>query len=254
MHPARQLPISVTVAPLGDVGSAVAWAALHGIRGIQLSATHPATRPRDLGASARRDLRAIVARHELEVSGIDLWIPAAHFTDPAHAERALDAVRAACTLASDLGRVPLTVELPAPPPEGTPAAARDEAIAAVAAAADHSGILVADAAGARACPWPPIGACIDPAALLAAGEDPVTVAARAGKRLVAARLVDLLRTGMRGAPGVGDGSRLDLLGYRIALETAGFTGLPVIDARQWNDPRGEALACARRWAALLPGP
>lgn len=254
MRTDRQVPLAVTVAPLGDVAAAMAWAAANGFRGVQLSATDPQTRPRDLGASARRDLRASLVRHELQAAGIDLWIPPSHFTDPANADRALDAVRAACALASDLGRIPVSLVLPAPAAaaDGTPVAS--EWVAAVASAADRAGVTIADTSGAQGCPWPPIGICMDPAAVLARGDDPVSVAARAGSRLAAARLVDLLRSGMRGPPGGSDGARLDLLGYRIALETAGFRGLPVVDARQWQDPRGGALACAHAWTALLAGP
>lgn len=254
MLPRRQVQVSVTLAPLGDVAAAMAWAAANGIRGVQLSATHPQTRPRELGVSARRDLRATLSRHELQASGIDLWIPPAHYGDPAHADRAVDAVRAACALASDLGRMPVSLELPPPAmaADGTPVPA--ESIAAIAAAADRSGVTIADASGALGCPWPPIGICMDPAAVLANGEDPVSAAAKAGRRLAAARLVDLLRSGMRGPPGGKDGARLDLLGYRVALEAAGFGGLPVIDARQWQDPHGGVLACMHAWTAVLADP
>lgn len=252
MQPVRQVPLAVTLAPLGDPASAMAWAAGRGIRGIQLSASHPQTRPRDLGASARRDLRAMVARHELVVSGIDLWIPAGHFVEAAHADRAIDAVRAACDLAGEMGRVAVTLELPLEGTDEAAASRAHEAVAAVAAAADRAGVLVADAAGAAGCPWPPIGICVDPARELSDGADPALAASRAGGRLVGARLVDLTRSGMRGPPDGGTGSRLDLLGFRIALETAGFRGLPVIDARQWADPHAGTEACVRAWQALLP--
>lgn len=252
MQTVRQVPLAVTIAPLGDPASAMAWAAGQGIRGIQLSASHPQTRPRDLGASARRDLRAMVGRHELVVSGIDLWVPTGHFIDPAHADRAMDAVRGACELAGDLGRVAVTLELPAAGADQQAAPRVREAVAAIAAAADRAGVLVADVAGTAECPWPPIGACIDPARELADGTDPALAASRAGARLVGARLVDLTRSGMRGPPDGGPGSRLDLLSFRIALETAGFRGLPVIDARQWVDPHAGAAACVRAWQALLP--
>jgi hypothetical protein len=53
-----QHPVAATVAPLGDPASAFAWLSAAGIRGAQLSATQPGMRPRELGESARRDLRA----------------------------------------------------------------------------------------------------------------------------------------------------------------------------------------------------
>ncbi|MFM9144330.1 MAG: hypothetical protein ACKORL_02915 [Phycisphaerales bacterium] len=86
--PARtQHPLAATVAPLGDPASAFAWLSAAGIRGAQLSATQPGMRPRELGESARRDLRATLVRLELVASGIDAWIPTSHFTDPATVER-----------------------------------------------------------------------------------------------------------------------------------------------------------------------
>lgn len=246
--PARaQHPLAATVAPLGEPGPSLAWLSAAGIRGAQLSATQPGMRPRDLGESARRDLRATLVRLELVASGIDAWIPAAHFTDPANADRAIDAVAAACELAGELGRVPVCVMLPVAGPDDASAARRREAVAAIAAAADRHGVAVADAGPSTDLPFPPFGRCIDPAAVLAAGGDPAAEASRAGARLAAARIVDLTRAGMRGPIGLAGESRLDALSYRIALEVAGFRGLPVIDARQWTDPRGGIAACAAAW-------
>ena len=242
-----QLPLAVTVAPLGDPAAAFVWAASQGIRGVQLSATHPGMRPRDLGASARRDLRATFTRLELVASGIDAWIPAAHFMEPANAERAIDAACAACELAGELGRVPVTLQLPRAAVDSSDAPRRAEAIAAIVAAADRAGVLVADASNADDAPWPPVGISLDPAAVLADGGDPAAFASRAGARIASARVVDLLRSGMRGPVGSSGESRLDALAYRIALEMAGFHGLPVIDARQWIDPHAGVVVSAEAW-------
>ena len=248
-----QANVGVTVAPLGAPADAVAWVAAQGIRGIQWSATQAGMRPRELGESARRDIRALLARHELGCSGIDAMVPPAHLVDPQHAERAIDAIRAACELAADLGRAPVTVQLPDLPPEADARAgrARDEAIAAIVAAAERTGVAVADLGGAVGAPWPPVGVAIDPAAVLAGGGDPSAEAMRAGRRLRAARIVDLHRTGMRAPVGVGGASRLDPLAYRVALETAGFDGLPVIDCRQWDDPRGGVVDSLASWVAAI---
>jgi len=248
--PARtQHPVAATVAPLGGPASAFAWLSAAGIRGAQLSATQPGMRPRDLGESARRDLRATLVRLELVASGIDAWIPASHFTDPANVERAIDAVAAACELAGELGRVPVCVMLPAAGAGDAPDARRRETIAAVTAAADRHGVTIADAGPSTDLPFPPFGRCIDPAAVLASGGDPALEASRAGTRLAAARIVDLTRAGMRGPVGIAGESRLDVLAYRIALEVAGFRGLAVVDARQWTDPRAGISACAAAWGA-----
>ncbi len=251
-HPI-QVMVGVTIAPLGNPQRAFAMLRALGARGAQLSATQPGMRPRELGASARRDLVATLARNELVASGFDAWIPPAHFTDPAHAERAIDAAIAACELAGELGRVPVTIELPAlPDDDATARARRAEAVAAVAAAADRHGVRIADACGGLDAPWPPIGASIDAAGSLAQGSDPAADLARAGARGVSVRISDLSRTGMRVPPG-DPGGRLDLLALRVAIELTGTTGLPVIDARQWAEPMegvGRALAA---WGAAVPG-
>lgn len=246
--------LAVTVAPLGEAAVAVAWAGSLGIRGIQWGATQAGARPRELGASARRDIRALFARHEVECSGVDAIVPPAHLVDPQHAERALDAVAAACEFAADLGARAVTVQLPAVPDAADVRAvrARDQALEAIVVAADRVGVQVADLGGGVGAPWPPVGVAIDPAAVLAESGDPAQAVSRAGARLVAARIVDLCRGGIRGPVGGGADARLDVLGYRIALETAGFAGLPAIDCRQWEDPRAGVAASLAAWVGV-PG-
>ena len=45
-------------------------------------------------------------------------------------------------------------------------------------------------------------------------------------------------------------SRLDALAVRMAIEVSSFAGLPVLDARQWQEPRRGIADSARRWAQL----
>jgi sugar phosphate isomerase/epimerase len=266
-----QVPLGVTIAALGDTAAALAWVASRGIAGVQLSATHPSMRPRDLGVSARRDLRATLARYELVVTGIDAWIPSEHFIDPSHADRAIEAACAACEFASEFGRVPVTLQLPraasiagalgtAPHAAGASsnaaqeshAARRHDAIGAIASAAERSGVTIADASGAAGAPWPPMGVSLDPAAVLAEGGDPVNMVSQLGPRLVSARVVDLLRSGMRGPVGAAGESRLDVLGFRVALEMAGLARFPVIDARQWIVPHAGVIATVQAWGGAIP--
>ena len=116
---------------------------------------------------------------------------------------------------------------------------------------DLSATKAAAASNADDVPWPPVGLSLDPAAVLADGGDPAAVASRAGARIASARVVDLLRSGMRGSVGRSGESRLDVLAYRIALEMAGFRGLPVIDARQWVDPHAGVAASAEAWGRAV---
>ena len=241
--------LAATVAPLGadasplGVREAVAWLSELGVRGAQLSATDPATRPRDLGASARRDLRAMLARHELACAGLDFFIPAAHYTDPTHVSRAFDALLGAIGLAADLGGAPVTAAIPS----DVPADFR----AAIGAEASRLGVAVLIPAGASpvdlAAPFAP---AVDCATVLGESGRPEEVIARLGPRLGGVRLVDLLRSGLRGPILEPGESRLDALAVRMAIEVSSFAGLPVLDARQWQEPRRGIADSARRWAQL----
>jgi hypothetical protein len=109
--------LAATISPLvssrtcADTRAALEWLGAAGYRGVQLSATDPETRPRELSMSARRDLAATMTRLELACSGIDLFIPPAHFADPSHMARAFEATEAAIEFAGMLGRVPVTLPL-----------------------------------------------------------------------------------------------------------------------------------------------
>ena len=235
-------PLGTGDAPLG-VREAIAWLSEIGLRGAQLSATDSATRPRELGASARRDLRATLARHELACAGLDFFIPTAHYTDPAHVARAFDALLGAIGLAADLGGAPVTAAIP---PEA-PADFR----AAIGAEAARLGVSVLIPAGASPAELAaPFAVSVDCAAVLAEAGRPEEVVARLGRALGGVRLVDLLRSGLRGPILEPAESRLDALAVRMALEVSGFAGLAVLDARQWQEPRRGILDSARRWARL----
>ncbi len=241
-------PLSADAEPL-TVREAIAWLSTIGLRGAQLSATDPATRPRELSTSARRDLRSTLARNEIVCSGIDFLIPAAHYSDPAYVSRAFDAFVGAIGLAADLGGAPVTSSLPAD--------ASHELRAAVAAEASRLGVSVLlpiDPSNASACPDEPFAASVDCARVLAEGGRPEELVARLGAHLGGVRVVDQLRSGLRGPILEPGEARLDVLALRMAIEvaaaSAGFRGIPVLDARQWPEPRAGIAASRARWADL----
>lgn len=217
-------------------------------RGVQLNAAGE-TKPRDMGRSARRDLTALLRRHELGLSGVDLWIPPAHFTDPALADRALGAVNDAIDFTAELAALMnephavLSLELPR--------AGEGESVARpLAERAASRGVVIADhawppgdlAPGERGCArgdhGTPIRVGLDPAAIfltVASGEgrdgewlkDPARAASHLGDRVASARLTDL---GAAGRVPAGTG-RLDVLAYLVALSTAGYAYDLVVDFR-----------------------
>ena len=240
-------PLAATIEPLGtDPRECIALAASLGYRAVQVSATQPGMRPRELDAGDRRGLRAALSRIGVACGGVDLWIPARHFTDPAHIDRAMSALDGACGLAADLGRAAVCVSLPAEMPA--------ESWQAVASCADRHGVRIADfavRAGAEASradvPHELVGCGIDPAALIAAGIEPAMHAASLGRGVAAARVVDLLSSGMRGPPGEPSGARLDLAAFAAALALGGASPPCCADARQWVDPRAGLASTLARW-------
>ena len=251
-----QLPVPVPIAislagldrnvkaPWGaGARAAINWAGATGWRAITLDATAPDTRPRALDSSARRDLAAALRRAELAFAGLDLWIPAEHFTRPDAIDRAIAAATSACDLAAALhtlagappggGAVNLTLPAEAP-----------EARAALGAAAHRCGVRIADTT------WPPapdldeaLSLGLDPAAILLAGADPIQAAAQHGATCASARLTDLAPIG-RVAPGAG---RLDVDAYLITLDVAGFNGHAVLDLRGVPDQARAAATVSGRF-------
>jgi sugar phosphate isomerase/epimerase len=203
----------------------------------------PGLRSRDLDRSARRGLSATLRQLELACSGLDLWIPPAHFTDPSKVDRAIAAMLAGIELAADLGRVPVSVLLPATG-EGVA-----QVIEAVSRAAQRLGPPVADHA-APPSDHAAIGVGIDPVACLAAGLRPDQVVLQSQSRLVAARLSDLRNDGLRGPIGEAQRQRLDVAAYKVALSVAAFRHPVVIDARQWSDPIRGISQTAALWNRL----
>ena len=241
-----------------------------GYRSVAWPAMTPGLRPRDLDATARRGIASELRRHELTLASVDLWIPPGHFLDPEHLDRAVTAVEAAVAFAGDLARHaaldpgsagrrrPIVSTLLPSEPERRAAGRRGEelaqAIAALAAAGERAGIAIADHAPESSVNPSPLASGVDPAACLAAGRDPAATVLAAGRRLAAARLVDLFRSGLRGAIGEPGEARLDIVGYRVALDVIEFRGATIVDSRQWRDPSGGLAVSLERWAGAVPEP
>ena len=203
-------------------------AASLGVRGIQISAAQPGTRPRDLGESARRDLLASARRQELVLSGIDAWVVRDDLLDPARVGAALEAINESIALAADLGRIPLSIGLPQ-------AEGAQEVVMAIAAEASRRGVSIVDHAVPIVERDGIFQIGIDPPMWFAAGNDPLDGVREAGGRLGSFRLADLTAEGMRTAVGSSE-SRLDLQACLLTARVAGFEGLWIVDARKWIDP------------------
>lgn len=213
---------------------------------VQLSAAQAGLRPRELDRSARRDLLATLRRRELDVAGIDAWIPPADLLDPARVDRAVAAIVEAIELAGDLGRCPVSLTLPGREAGGE-SGALESVMETIVDAAQQRDVPLAD----HAIPVTEqeyIGVGIDPAAWLAQDEDPAAAVSRHAGRLLSLRLCDLLTSGLRGPIGDAREGRLDVLAYKVAAALAGLDRPLVVDARQWSDPWAGLIQTLDAWA------
>lgn len=253
----RRYPTSRGIAGGGTVRGALAVVAEAGLSWVQLDATLPGIRPRELDRRARKDLLALIARSNCRVAGLDLFIPRRDFTDPARIDRAMSAALAAVELAADLGKVALSLGLPVK-------SMAEESRKTLVEAAEGRGVRLAVHAEDQLddlLAWVAsvdlrcLGVGLDPAALLALGSDPVACVHRVAtaRALVAARLddfealgpsesADLARAGERRALGEGD---LDLTVYRLGLELAHLP-FAVLDLRGVDPPIAMSKAL-RAW-------
>ncbi|MBL1216889.1 MAG: sugar phosphate isomerase/epimerase [Planctomycetes bacterium] len=220
---------------LSDPKVALRQVAACGLRWVQLPATRPGLRPRDLDRSARRDLLATLRRNGLSLSGLDLWIPVDHFTDSLYVDRAVAAVAGAIELAGDLGRVPVSLALPGDEDDDTgDAVALDaDAVEQMRATGEAYGVRLAVY---RADTSAPSGLSVgfDPAVCYWHGDDPLEALGRIeSDRLAGVRLTDVDGQGLRVCPGSG---RLDLCAFQGVLLTIGYSKPVVLDLKQVNGP------------------
>ena len=236
--------LAPTLAALGDrPRTAIDRLAGLGFRAVQLSASQPGLRPRELDRSGRRDLKTKLSRLAMAPAGLDLWLPEAHLRDPARADRAIATIQAAVELAADLGRVAMSLMLPA----------REDAVSPITAILDavvekalRFGVPLAD------CAVPPsdraeVGVGIDPAFWMSHGRNPVEAVRVHADRLRSVRLSDLASTGERVPAGSAEEGRLDLPEYRAALQAHGYDGPVVVDLRGRGDPWGDLEQVERAW-------
>ena len=243
---APQLAISTRGVGRPDPRAAIEWVRERGVRGIALDATAPGLRPRELSRSERRGIGSTLRRLELTFVGVDLFIPPAHFTDPAHEQRALDALCGAMALAADLralsdpsARALVSTAMPEDLGDATARAIIDDADRHDALVADHT-------PGARARSESLVVG-VDPARVLTRGESPAKAAATAH----AHRLNDA-SGGSPVALGSGTGS-LEVLAYAGACAVAGASWI-VVDLNGLRDPETGAAGAIRAWeSGSLPG-
>jgi sugar phosphate isomerase/epimerase len=263
------LSLAPTIRPIvkqtdGTVKTALTKLSEAGFRAVQLDATLPGIRPRELSQRDRRDLVSVTMRQSMTIGGIDLFIPRKHYRDPANIDRAMAATIATIELAADLGRVPVSLSLPVK-------AMAEDTRKLLIESADGRGVTLAihaedqlDAllAWVELVDMHCVGIAIDPTAILAQSKDPCSTVHKLSKKIRVARLADVSGTDVEPAgedddepaaslPGVrsdlGEGD-LDVVGYRLAVDLcAGRTGPVVLDLRGLENPLASAKRALQVW-------
>jgi hypothetical protein len=161
----RGLALATDV-PATSARGLLGWVSGLESRAVVLDALHPELRARSLDRSSRRDIAAVLKRSQLSLAGIDAFIPAAHFAEREHADRAVAAVLGAIELAHDLvvlgvgGTPVVSLDLPDETVDGV--------AGEIAAQAERHGVAVAAVRGGHA----DIGSSVDLDAISDAGVDP----------------------------------------------------------------------------------
>jgi len=243
--------------PLAPTVAAVTLApreALHAVAGagfqhVQMSATLAGLRPRDLDRSGRRDLMALLRRLELSPAGLDFLIPPGHYVDPVRADRAAGTVIAAIDLAADLGRIPVTIELPPTITQGDSAAGHVGVLGAILKHAERAGVLVATL-GDATTNTDGLAVAIDIATVAMRGVAPAAALAAVRHDLASVRCSGVTGTGAR-VP-FGRNGRVDPLELQVALSIAGYRDAVVLDARGWPNVIVGLKESAAAWSSAAP--
>ncbi|MCK6484862.1 MAG: sugar phosphate isomerase/epimerase [Phycisphaerae bacterium] len=232
---------------------------------IELGATGGDVSPENLSSTGRRDLARHVRSLGLTLGALGAESPRGGLIDPRHGERVLDQTLRIIELARDVGAGVVTTAVHAPPPDDTGGLDRlREALATLADRADRTGAILSLTPRGATPLWllnelkrvgcPQLRACLDAGDWLAAGADPVEVAATWSDRLGWV----LARDATRGAPGhpgheVTPGAgELDPDSLLAGLDGAAYGGPIVLARRGGDDPLGEFRAAAQAWRSRLP--
>ena len=239
--------LAPTLAAFGDKPRAVLdRLASLAFRAVQLSASQPGLRPRELDRSGRRDLLGRLRSLAIVPAGLDLWIPEAHLRDPARIDRAGGACQGGGEGRAEGGGVSGGL-LVARGDEDAPDWV-EPGLEAVVGRSRRFGVPLAD------CEVPPsdrpdVGVGIDPVMWLSSGRDPVDAVATHADRVESARLGDLTASGDRIPVGDEEQGRLDLGAYRSALKRYGYNAPVVVDVRSTGDPWRQLAESVHAWQA-----
>lgn len=239
-------------------------AASLGAGGVELDAWGP-LRPRTLGSTARRDLRAVAGGYRVEIATVRAPLRRG-LVEPEGMDARLEYLEEAVAFAADLGANTLVVEAGQVPekPESPGGRALAQSLAHLAPVAERRGVSVALVTGLEAGevlarllePWAPevLGVALDPANWMTHGFDPSAELSAVATRVRVTHARDARKSSPSRAAldvilGEGDVPWPLLLAH---LDAFGYTGW-VTACEAGEQARPEAMAAAlavlRGWLA-----
>jgi len=253
--------IGLVLEALGlDVRQGLRAAAGLGFQGVQIDATSRALAPEALTQSGRRDLRAMLRSHNLQISALGGNLGRGGFAAPAFVDEAVGRTRRIIELAADLDVGVVTTFIGQVPEDRDAATATlmAEALNEAGRHAENYGRFLATETGAE----PParlaeflgsldtegIRVNYDPGNLAMAGFDPAGGVFDLKGRIVHTHAKDGRRhpDGSRQETPLGEGD-VDWLAYIAALDSVGYDGFLTIEGDLGADP----IEAARRGKAFL---
>jgi sugar phosphate isomerase/epimerase len=237
---------------------AIRAAAELALTAIEIPSVEGELAPENLSSTGRRHLSRLVRGFGLSIAALRADLPGAHFTDPAGAELRIDRTRDILRLAADLGVSTVTAGVGAltHPTSGEASEAAMQALAQIGEYADSCGVsfsirpgedsveALAEIMDRLRCPA--IKFALDPAAMVMAGRNPLSLVARFHDRL---SLLHARDGTAGGAGGTGSETRfgegdVEWAGLFAGLGAAGFCGACILRRTDSQTPV-EDIAIAR---------
>lgn len=252
--------LSATVAPLlshvpGRFKGAFHAIAEAGLHAVQLSASVPGMRPRELDRRARKDLQAQIARSGLMIAGIDLMIPRDHWLDSQFQDHAVSAMTATLQMAADLGHLTVSTALPV---QDLPEDIRHHLLSAVdgyqiALAVHAEDQLDALNTWQQQTSIDGLQTALDPAGLIAMHMNPTDTLLQHTDRLRLLRLDDFdqLLVGAEGGRCPLGKGELDIQSLKIAAGTVNALRSIVIELRGLREPVTAMHQAVEQWQRCL---
>lgn len=220
------------------------------IRSIEMSAVAGEISPSNLTRSGQRHLSRLVRGLGLRLDALSADVPGIRLTDPVTVSERIDQTRDILRMAADM-RVPIVtaaVGAMTHPDDGTPSPLAIEALRQIGQHADTFGTVYAirpshDDADAvervlAEVGCPNLRVCVDPAAMMMAGVNPIKVIEQLAEQVVLAHARDAT-AGRAGRGGretkLGEGD-VDLVGVWATLIEAGYGGSHIIRRMDTTTP------------------